>query len=328
MTNNPLISVIVPVYNVKHYLKKCLDSIINQSYNNLEIIIIDDGSTDGSGKIIDDYNNNDSRIKIVHQKNGGLSHARNVGLDMMQGEYVTFIDSDDFVTPDYVSYLFNLIKKTNFQAKLSLCSLMNHYSKTNKDVNSGNGIREILTGKECIEMMCYHNLVDTCAYAKLAKKELYNDIKFPEGKLFEDIATTYRLFLRCDQVACGFEPKYYYNVRSNSIVTSKFSKSKLQLLEMTDKMANTVNDIYPELSNATLRRRVYARFSTLNQTLNVKKAQNIQRDLINFIKEHKSTILNDPKTPQRDRIAYALLSLGLPFYKVGWKIYEKVKGVK
>lgn len=328
MTNNPLISVIVPVYNVERYLNKCLQSIIHQSYDNLEIILIDDGSTDNSGKIIDEYGKRDSRIKIVHQENGGLSKARNAGLNMMRGDYVTFIDSDDFVTLDYVSYLFRLIENTRFQAKLSLCSLMNHYSRTNKDINCGNGLEKVISGKKCIEMMCYHDLVDTCAYAKLAKRELYDTVRFPNGKLFEDIGTTYQLFLQCDKVACGFKAKYYYNIRSNSIVTSKFSESKLELLEMTDQMAGEVKDIYPELSNSVLRRQVYARFSTLNQTLDTPNVSHIQQRLIKFIQGHKRNVLNDPKTPKRDHVAYALLSLGLPFYKIGWHLYEKLKGIK
>lgn len=328
MTDNPLISVIVPVYNVEDYLNRCLDSIIHQNYKNLEIILIDDGSTDSSGTIIDEYGKRDSRIRIVHQENWGLSHARNVGLNIMRGDYVTFIDSDDFVTLDYVSYLFSLIKDTHFQVKLSLCSLMNHYSKTGKDINCGNGLKKVFSGKECIEMMCYHNLVDTCAYAKLAKRELYDTVRFPSGKLFEDIATTYQLFLQCDKVSCGFEPKYYYNIRSNSIVTSEFSKNKLQLLEMTDKMADEVKKIYPELSGATLRRQVYARFSTLNQTLSTPNAHGIQKQLIEYIQEHKKTVLNDPKTPKRDHAAYTLLSVGLPFYKFGWCLYEKLRGIK
>lgn len=328
MTKNPLISVIVPIYNVEKYLNKCLNSIINQTYDNLDIILVDDGSTDTSGKIAEDFAKKDSRVNLIHQANGGLSNARNRGLTVARGEYITFIDSDDYVTHDYVQYLYDLIKNTGFSVKLSLCSLMNHYELTDKNISCGNNEEVVLTGKKCIEMMCYQKLVDTCAYAKLARRELYKKVQFPEGKLFEDIATTYKIFMQCDKVACGFNPKYYYNVRSNSIVTSKFNFSKLELLDMTDQMANDVLRVYPDLKKAVLRRQVYARFSTLNQSLKGKNVKGVQQNLVKYIKNNRQSVLKDKKIPRRDKIAYALLSLGLPCYKFGWKMYEKIKGVK
>lgn len=328
MNEQPLISVIIPVYNVSKYLHSCLNSVINQSYHNLEIILIDDGSTDDSGKIADEYAKKEPRIRVIHQKNAGLSAARNTGLNVMKGEYVTFIDSDDYVSSDYVEYLYSLIVKSNYSVKLSLCSLMNHYEKTGKEINCGNGSEKIISGKKCIQMMCYQNLVDTCAYAKLGKKELYDTVRFPEGKLFEDIATSYQLFLQCNQVACGFNPKYYYNIRSNSIVTSGFNSKKLELLEMTDQMAQEVTKHYPDLKSAVLRRQVYARFSTLNQSLHTNDVRAIQTKLIRYIKDNKRSVLDDPNTPKRDRMAYMLLGLGLPVYRFGWSLYEKIKGVR
>lgn len=180
----------------------------------------------------------------------------------MTGEYVTFIDSDDYVTEDYISYMYGLLEKTNFKASLALCSLINVYSSTDRLQDNGNQTEVVLSGKKCIEMMCYHDLVDTCAYAKLGKRELYTNDFFPKGKLFEDIGSTYKLFLQCDKVACGFKGKYYYVIRPNSIVTSGFSSKKLELLAMTDQMAQAVVTTYPDLQKAVLRRQVYARFST------------------------------------------------------------------
>lgn len=319
-----LVSVIVPVYNVEKYLKRCIDSILNQSYSNLEIILVDDGSTDNSGKIVDEYGNLDKRIRVIHQKNQGLSAARNTGLEIMHGEYVTFIDSDDYVTNDYVSYLYKLISQTNFSCKMSLCSLMNVYA-SGKKVNCGDGSKAILSGKECIKEMCYQHLVDTCAYAKLAHRDLYNKVKFPVGKLYEDIGTTYLLFDQCDKIACGFEPKYFYVIRENSIVTGKYNSKKLELLTMTDKMAAYVSEKYPDLKDATLRRQVYARFSTLNQMFNVSKTEDlIERDkIIDFLKIHRTAILKNKLAPKRDKIAFIILSLGWNFYKIAWSAYQR-----
>lgn len=326
----PLISVIIPIYNVKEYLKRCLDSVIAQDYENMEVILVDDGSLDDSGAIADEYSVKDKRIKVIHQKNGGLSNARNNGLKIARGEYVTFIDSDDYVAPDYVSYMFNLLKKTNFKAPMAICSLMNVYEDTGRKQDCGNGEEVVLTGKECIERMCYHDLVDTCAYAKLTKRELYDRVKFPEGKLFEDIGTTYRLFMQADTVACGFKAKYYYAIRSGSIVTSGFNEQKLELLEMTDQMAKDVVEKYPDLNKAVLRRQVYARFSTLNQTLNSNDNQvkKIRHDLLKYLRDNKRAVLSDDKTPKRDHLAYMMLNLGFPIYRLAWTTYSKRKGNK
>ena len=227
---NPLISVIIPVYNVEKYLSRCLNSVITQTYQNIEIILINDGSTDDSLKIAQKFQKNDARIKLYSQKNQGLSGARNAGLKRATGDYITFIDSDDYVARDYVSYLYSLLKRNGFTSQLAICSLMDVFTVSGKEVNTGNNKEYTLSGKECIEKMCYQDLVDTCAYAKLGSKDLYKDFTFPVGKLFEDIGSTYKLFEKCKTVECGFFPKYYYNIRKDSITTRSFSKSKLDLL--------------------------------------------------------------------------------------------------
>lgn len=324
---NPLVSVIIPIYNVEKYLGKCLDSVINQDYKNIEIILINDGATDNSLNIAIDYQKKDKRIKVFSQKNQGLSAARNTGLDKAVGDYITFIDSDDYVSKDYVSYMFNLLKKNNFRSSLAIASLMDVFEKSGKQINTGNNQEYSWSGKKCIEKMCYHDLVDTCAYAKLGTKELYKDFRFPVGKVFEDIGSTYQLFEKSKIVECGFKPIYFYNIRKNSITTDRFNERKLDLLEMTDKMASCVESKYPDLHDAVLRRQVYARFSTLNQTLHTKSSPKIKllrRELIDFIKKNKKNILSNSATPKRDHLAYKTLELGFPIYKLSWMVYSKL----
>lgn len=320
---NPLITIIVPIYGTERYLIRCLDSIVNQRYQNLEVILVDDGTPDNAGKIADTYAKNDKRFHVIHQSNGGLSDARNRGLAKMTGEYVTFIDSDDYVSPDYVSFMYNLLAKDHFHSKLAMCSLMDVYDSTGRQLDCGDGSERVLSGKQCIEMMCYHDLVDTAAYAKLGHRSLYKDFQFPKGKLFEDIGSTYQLFLRASRVVAGFSPKYYYVIRAGSIVTTGFNESKLDLLEMTDRMAQGVLKKYPDLRPAVLRRQVYARFSTLNQTLHDHRlaTKKIQQQLLSYIKKYKKTVLSDPKTPKRDRLAYLMLCFGLPEYRLMWFLY-------
>lgn len=326
-TDDKLISVIVPCYNVDEYVERCLKSICNQTYRNLEILLINDGSTDNTLSIIENIAKKDPRIRIVSQNNRGLAAARQRGVEESSGEYITFVDSDDYVTSDYVEFMYQLLAQHDFVAKMSLCSLENVVEATGKHINNGNSQITRLSGKECIESMLYGGLVDTCAYAKLVKRELYFSDAFPGfpiGYQFEDIATSYALFEQCPVVECGFVAKYYYYLRAKSITSSAFTPSKLDLVKMTDKMASAVLEEYPDLHSAVIRRQVYASFSTLNQTLGYRQAKKYQPELVAFIKKHRLEVLSNPKTPRRDRMAYKMLSLGLPCYRIAWNLYLKL----
>ena len=321
----PLISVIVPVYGVEQYLDKCVESIIHQTYDNLEIILVDDGSKDRSGQMCDTWSKKDSRIVVYHKQNGGLSDARNYGIDRAKGEYLTFIDSDDYVDKDYIEFLYNLLAVNN--CKLSLCSLHVYFSSNNRVWDKGNGSSILINGKKAIEMLCYHDEVDTAAYGKLIHKDLFYNVRFPVGKIFEDIGTMYLILDQCEKIACHFLPKYTYVIRANSIVTSGFNLAKLDMIEMTDKMADYVEKKYPDLKKAALRRRGYARFSTLNHMLDVKEKdliavrKNIEKDLLNI----SGDVIRDEKTPKRDKIAYRLLRINFKIYRFFWKLYLKVQ---
>ena len=318
----PLISIILPIYNVKDYLPKCMKSIFAQTYTNLEIIMVDDGSTDGSGKLCDDYAAKDSRVRVFHKKNGGLSDARNYGIERAEGEFITCIDSDDYVDKDYVAYLYHLIVK--YKTKMSICQHRVIFSNGMKDEKGSSG-DELLTNKKCIKRMLYHDVIDTSAWAKLYHRELFSDVRYPYGKQFEDIATTYKLMLKCSKIAVGYESKYNYIFRSNSIVNCSFNHKKLELLEMTDNMGKEVLSIYPDLSKAVMRRRVYARFSTLNQMLEVEGHDDKKNEIIRFIKAHSKEIIFDKKAPKRDKLAIIILYLSKRMYKKIWLFILKRK---
>lgn len=321
----PLISVIVPVYGIEKYIDKCIKSILQQTYNNLEILLIDDGSKDRSGEICDYYKNIDDRIVVFHKDNGGLSDARNFGIDHSTGEYLAFIDGDDYIDNDFIEYLYKLIISNNYL--MSICSLHVLYTSNNRIFNKGDNTTRILSPHECIEMMCYHDRVETAAYAKLYHKSLFRNIRYPKGKIFEDIGTTYKFFNECPSIIAGFVPKYWYVIRENSIVTSSFNKHKLDFIEMTDEMAEFVNLHYPDLKDATLRRQGYARFSVLNQMFDIKELEfvKIRKEIIQFLLVNKKKICSNPKTPKRDKLAYYLLSIGFPIYKFCWSMYLKIQ---
>ena len=298
-------------------MRRCLDSVVGQTYRNLEIICVDDGSPDGCGAICEEYAAKDDRIRVIHKENGGQSSARNAGLDTAQGEYISFIDPDDTVATDNLEYLYRLLMI--YEADISAC--LHYIVRGEKRWKSYDFSEDIVAGsKECVQRLLYNDGVDTSAWAKLYKKKIFEGIRFPEGKLFEDAGTAYRTFLAAKRIALGTEAKYFYMLRENSTVSAVFNRRKLDMLEMTDRMARDVIAVYPDLEKAALRRRVYARFSTLNQMIHAGPELELERrEMIDFIKSNATVLLGDSKVQRRDKLAIILLSIGYPLYKFVWE---------
>lgn len=317
----PLISVVIPVYNVEEYLPRCMASVLAQSYGNLDIILIDDGSTDNSGHICDQYAGQDSRIRVIHKKNGGLSDARNKGIESAKGQYITFIDSDDSIDEDMIEYLYCLLKKHGCRMSLS-----SHYVVYNREERAvaEKMPDEKLSDKECIKRMCYQGSIDTSAWAKLYEISVFKTIRYPKGKLFEDIGTTYKTFLECKEIACGYQAKYYYYIRPQSITTRAFNCKKLDLLEQTDQMAEGVLRIYPELAKAVLSRQVYARFSTVNQMLDTEEYKEVRDELIQYIKSNALSILRNRNVSNGNKIAMCLIYCSFDLYKYVWVNFKNL----
>lgn len=220
-----LISIIVPVYNMETLLRRCLDSILNQSYYNLEIILINDESTDGSEGICNEYCKKDNRITVIHKKNGGLSAARNTGINNAKGRYIAFIDSDDFVHQEFIKILYKSIVENH--ADIAICD----YEKGNSDVLHfhGKGDLFLLTSSENL-LQSWHDKnkkIETVVWNKLYKRELFNDIIFPEGYSFEDIHISHLLIAAATKVVIVNSKLYYYYQREDSIVHT-ITKEKIQ----------------------------------------------------------------------------------------------------
>lgn len=219
--SKPLISVIVPIYHVEKYLNRCVDSIIGQTYTNLEIILVDDGSNDGCPAICDDYAKKDSRIRVIHKENGGLSDARNAGIKEARGEYLSFVDSDDYIHRDMYRILMDELQKAD--ADVSICSYKYVYDgkpdETDERYESEYPV-EVMDGIKAQHR--YYNgdvkLELTVAWNKLYKKELFDNLCYPKGKIFEDEYTTYKALYRSNKVCYIDLPLYYYLQRSDSII--------------------------------------------------------------------------------------------------------------
>ncbi|MBZ1503433.1 glycosyltransferase family 2 protein [Leuconostoc mesenteroides] len=229
----PLLSVIIPVYNVEHYLKKCINSVVNQEFSDYEIIIIDDGSTDLSGAIADNLEKKYSNIKTFHKKNGGLSDARNCGIKKALGDYITFVDSDDTINPMYLQVLYNAFQR-NKDVDISIIRYLNIYphNQNNSDssINKKNKYR-LLTNEEATEKMLLQKGYDVSAWAKMYKKELFKDNLFKENIVSEDYQLIPKIFLQAKKVAYNNFIGYYYLQREGSIMNSTFSVNSLSIIE-------------------------------------------------------------------------------------------------
>lgn len=223
-----LISVIVPVYNVEEFLPVCVESVLRQSYKNLELILVDDGSADSSGELCDVYAGKDERIRVVHKKNGGLSSARNAGLDICRGQYIFFLDSDDHIHENALEKLYGVM--TGNGCDLVLCDFCS-YDRGLGRPEQGGGVR-FLSGKELLDQFFgfWHTHI-TVAWNKLYRRELIADTRFPEGLLHEDEAVVFSLIYKSAKIGWIREKLYRYRRRESSITGNAFSLKRLDILK-------------------------------------------------------------------------------------------------
>lgn len=222
-----IISVIVPVYNVEKYLKKCLNSIVNQTYMNLQIILIDDGSKDKSSEICDLFAMQDKRIVVVHRKNGGISKARNSGLDLVQGKYIVFVDSDDYIDNTMIEFLYKGIKEN--EADYAVCGFATVTDK-NEIIKEYKPIGEVLSGKNALKMHYFaeeYQVNYVTPWAKIFKREVWNEIRFVENICFEDIEIMPRILFNCNKVVTINKIGYYYVQHESSVMHNLSLREKM-----------------------------------------------------------------------------------------------------
>lgn len=242
-----LISVIVPVYNVEEVLNRCIKSIVMQTYTNLEIILVDDGSEDRSGMICDEWAEKDCRVKVIHKKNGGLSSARNYGLDLAKGNYLGFVDSDDYIALDmYESLIINMDKNID----ISCCGTVSLYPERLKQhslIYNKAPKKTVLTNGEAIKELLLLRYLSFSACNKLFKREIFNDIRFPVGKICEDLPAIYEAVKKSKNVVNIGQAKYFYCYRDDSISRKEFSKERIAFALFARDIYKDVCDLYPEL---------------------------------------------------------------------------------
>lgn len=308
---NEKISIIVPVYKVEQYLYRCIKSLMDQTYKNIEIILVDDGSPDNCPQLCENYAKQDSRIKVIHKENGGLSDARNVALDNITGEYIAFVDSDDWVEADFIETLYTNVMRENADISIIGYTLVwddggkRRFTQDDEYYvfDTETAIRELLKQRKFSCMVCQ----------KLYKKQIFDAVRFPVGKLYEDVAVSLPTFLKAQKVVVSGKSGYNYYQRSDSIVNSKFDKRKLYFLDCCQEII-AYSDIhhgkYDIEAHVFYLRALMMFILQLYQA--PEKDKNITKYLIKEVRECRKYIWKGSYMELRKKVVLSLICIGFP----------------
>ena len=291
---NKTVSVIVPVYKVEDLLNRCVDSILNQDYKDLEIILVDDGSPDRCGQICDQYKETDNRIKVIHKLNGGLSSARNAGLDICTGTYVTFIDSDDWISDQFISALVRSIEENKSDIAISDTVCVYENSDVTKSFGLSYNPKNCYTNLEAYNVMFLQHEFDNSAWGKLYKKELFRNLRFTPGILYEDFDIMYRILYNTKLISYCSNVSYFYFQRSGSIMHESYTEKDNVLLSIANDMLSFINKNVPEVKEAAIRRYVVSELIILNKTGYKHKYTNTICSIYDDLSNLKRDIFKNP----------------------------------
>lgn len=321
-----LITVIVPVYNTEKYLEKCLNSIINQTYQQLDIILIDDGSHDNSGKICDAYAEKDNRIRVFHQPNKGVSAARNKGLDEARGKYIASVDSDDYVDLDMIEYLYTNIQK--YDADVATCSKYQIFANRSEG-NGKKGEVYVCDAEETFRRMLLNEGVGFSMSDKMVKRDLIEGFRYEEGKIHEDCFFIALWIEKVNKVVISTVDKYHYIHRAGSI-TTKFKKENMYLIEANYVFKHIVDTYFPRLDKEMFFRLAWTHAQLLDLLFldgNFEGGPEYQI-LVRFFRKNIIKTIKNPYISSKRKMAMVIFQVSIPLYKkLSLKQWEKSQWV-
>lgn len=328
MEQDLLISVIIPVYKVEAYLAKCVDSVLAQTYANLEVILVDDGSPDGCGRICDDYAARDPRVRVIHKQNGGLSSARNAGIEAASGVFLAFVDSDDWIEPDAYEAMLSAALRHNVKL---VCA-----GRLDEDAGTGavtEGLcpekEEVVSGKELVSRIFRWDHLDSAAWDKLYAKELFREIRYPIGKVVEDVPTTYRIALLAGSAVMLPKRVYHYLHRENSITTAALSDKTFHFSQHTARIYADIRENLPELKTEARYLRVRSLYYNLwmedraTEESKVRFAETFDESR-RELKAELGFVLGSKLFRRTEKLEIALMAYGQ--YHTFRKLYHRIKG--
>ena len=323
MFSVPELSIIVPVYNSSKYLNKCLDSILSQTFKDYEVLLINDGSTDDSAKILEKYVLIDSRIKVFHKENSGAAQARNFGIEKARGKYIGFVDSDDYIEKDMYELLYNLI--TKYKTDISICGLTHVYDK--KFINPYPFHEEKkISGLEALKIALIGDKFSVNVYNKLYNKNLFEDIKFPNIKFAEDGYVLPRILYKCKSVAFNTDSKYYWVHHLGSVTSSQFDQREWESPKVYDENLEFIRKNCPDLIlEGTLR--YYLAYFWILDKMSLSNPENVKKsDLkkaMKVIRKGYFKIIFNPYFNYKRKLAATILLFSWNMYKLTVKISKQ-----
>lgn len=282
-----MISIIVPVYNVEEFLDECVQSVVDQTYQNIEIILVDDGSTDGSAALCDAWAEKDGRVKVIHLQHEGVSVARNRGIEAAAGDYLYFIDSDDYIDKTLCQRVMDKFRESDADI---VAFGLRRVTETGQTWAEIPGKDAILNREEALLALSREELRNS-ACSKVCKKELWKDIRFPVGRLFEDTATAHKVLLQANTVCCIPDMLYYYRRREGSTVTTMTSRSLRDLFLMQKLVYEDLLPIYPVMAENTFSNLARSAKAYVDHAIYDKSEHEILDQVKAFLQENKAKIL-------------------------------------
>lgn len=317
----PVVSVVVSCFNIEQHVGACLESISAQTYTNLDVILVDDGSTDGTGTVLNRFASANEGWHVLAKQNGGPSSARNAGIRAATGDWLIFVDGDDVLAPHAVERLLGAAIASGVPL---ICA--NHYVQSNgRDVAVwpiGDEVRS-LSQREAFESVLYHREIDVSAWGKIYARHLFDSVRYPEGRIYEDTYVFDDILAEVDRIHYLAMPLYHYVMRSGSIVNVAWSGKQLQFIDAADKFAAHAESLYPGLARGALRRRVHARLSVLRYMERVEgEDRQLRDDIVAYVRETGRRVLGDPKAPNRDKAGILLVLISPRLFFWFWRVYS------
>jgi len=316
----PLISVIIPVYKAENCLGRCIESVLAQTYKNLEIFLVDDGSPDRSGGICEEYARKDNRIRVLHKSNGGQSTARNLALKLVTGAYIGFVDSDDYLAPDMYETLYSALLLN--EAEIAICGFIKEFEDGHQEVDNAFDKNEVLKGAELLDIFMVDDKIGSQPCNKLFSARLFTSVEFPEGRVYEDLAIMHKVFHRATSVVCLSENKYYYCIHGNSTSFVQNAKWAFGLYQAFADRVEYISGLKVSQETWDICLNKASRFAVMGVRCwngrNEDEANYINTARI-FLRKYKKRLFRNKKIHVKQKMKIFLIVYMLWFFKVLYK---------